>query len=126
MNQPIKQFQPTRKRDDWGFFVPIDVETNLNKTTSNKSSLIIISEEEKLKYYLKLHQPQKNPTVIVIKNLSEPISPKSLQNTFLKTSKETHHPIKNSSFHNTYLIITTILSSGLFLYFYNPSMFKFN
>jgi len=129
MSPLIKQVHPTGKRDDWGFFVPIDLETNLNKTQTKKqhtSSLIIISEEEKLKYYLKLHQPQKNPTVVVIKNLYDTINPHSLKNSFLKINKETPDSIKNSSFHNTYLIITTILSSGLFLYFYSPSMFKLN
>ena len=129
MNPSIKQFQHKIKRDDWGFFVPIDLETNLNKTTKKKpntSSIIIISEEEKLKYYLKLHEPQKNPTVIILKNLSESSSPRSLQNTFLKTNKEISNPIKNASFRNTYFIISTILSSGLFLYLYSPSFFKFS
>jgi hypothetical protein len=128
MNPSIKLNQLRKSRDDWGFFVPVDLETNLNKTTGpkvNRQSLIIISEEEKLKYYLKLHQPQKKPTVVVIKTLSESTSPRCLKNKYLKPTKEIPVSIKKTSFRNTYFIISTILSSGLFIYLYSQSMLKF-
>jgi hypothetical protein len=124
MNTPIKSTQPIKSRDDWGFFVPIDLETpGINKKKTKHSSLIIISENEKLKYYLKLHEPHNPRSVIILKNSLEPSSPVSFKNNYLKkTNITSNHSKKSRS--GMYLLLTTIFGSGLFLFFYNPSIFK--
>ena len=127
MNTPIKSTQPIKSRDDWGFFVPIDLETHGINNKKNKntkhSSLIIISENEKLKYYLKLHEPQNPRSVIILKNSLVPSSPVSFKNNYLKkTNINSIHSKKSRS--GMYLLLTTIFGSGLFLFFYNPSIFK--
>jgi Ulp1 family protease len=130
MQTSIKLIQPTRKRDDWGFFVPIDIETDTNSKKVKKptnNSIIIISQEEKLKYYLKIHNPKKHQNVIILKNFPEPSSPILIKNNYLNNCKAKCDVSKSSSsilIHKSFIIMTTILSSGLLLLFYNPSIFK--
>jgi hypothetical protein len=146
----VKQFP--KEKEDWGFFVPIDIEQEVTEK-SMTSPVMIISEKEKLQYYVKLHQPNLARSVIILKNTTELFSPRSLKNSYLhlctfktppsgavmsergdadcafsmcngvketvntETNKKTHH--------RSYLVLTTILSSGLFLFFYGHPMFKY-
>lgn len=126
MTPAIHLKQCARVKEDWGFFVPIDVESELtNKPLT--SSVIIISEKEKIKYYLKLHQQNMARSVVVLKNAHGDFSPRKLNNTYLKESISNNIIDNNhkKTFQRAYVILTTILSSGLFLFFYGHSMFKF-
>lgn len=116
----VKQFP--KGKEDWGFFVPIDIEQEVTETPTN-SHVMIISEKEKLQYYVKVHQPNLARSVIILKNTTELFSPRALKNNYVKeqANNETNKKIN----HRSYLVLTTILSSGLFLFFYGHPMFKY-
>jgi hypothetical protein len=118
MSRQIKQFP--KGKEDWGFFIPIDIEQELTENPIT-SPVIIISEKEKLKYYLKLHQPNLARSVVIIKNTSDVFSPRALKNNYLK--EQANNETNKKTNHQSYLILTTILSSGLFLFFYGHSIF---
>lgn len=129
MKPEIQLKQYNRVKEDWGFFVPIDLESELtNKPVT--SSVIIISEKEKIKYYLKLHQQSIARSVVVLKNAHGDFSPRKLNNNYLKESINNNSidndiPNHKKTFQRAYVLLTTILSSGLFLFFCGHSMFKF-
>jgi hypothetical protein len=116
----VKQFP--KGKEDWGFFVPIDIEQEVTEK-SMTSPMMIISEKEKLQYYVKLHQPNLARSVIILKNTTELFSPRYLKNSYLKETVTTETNKKIN--HRSYLVLTTILSSGLFLFFYGHPMFKY-
>jgi len=116
----VKQFP--KEKEDWGFFVPIDIEQEVTEK-SMTSPVMIISEKEKLQYYVKLHQPNLARSVIILKNTTELFSPRYLKNSYLKETVTTETNKKIN--HRSYLVLTTILSSGLFLFFYGHPMFKY-
>ena len=122
MSRQMNKKQPPKGKEDWGFFIPIDIEQELTENPIT-SPVIIISEKEKLKYYLKLHQPNLARSVVILKNTPDMLSPRALKNNYLKEIVDNDANKKNH--HRSYLILTTILSSGLFLFFYGHPMFKY-
>jgi hypothetical protein len=109
-------------RSDWGFFVGIDLEANNNKNQKNNqnqnqnqknnkpSRIMFISEEQKLKYYLKVHRPEITRSVVIIKNSTPSLSQKQLPIHNQKYIYKYIDALQNSRF-----ILTTFVSSSLLL-----------
>lgn len=114
-----------KNKDDWGFYIRIDVECPYIPKPSNRRDLIIINEKDKLRYYLKKHVPSITQSVILLKTPPQESSHKIFidnDNDSISYEKDVvasemrKERISKTMATRTYIILTTILSSTLFAF----------
>ena len=113
-----------KNKDDWGFYVRIDVECPYIPKPSNRRDLIIIiNEKDKLRYYLKKHVPSITQSVILLKTARREFSHKILiKNDISSYEKDVvaceirKERTSKNIVALTYIILTSILSSALFAF----------
>ena len=102
-----------KSKDDWGLFVPIDLETSASKQKNKKYSrhpIIFINEKDKLRYYLRYQRYNLIQSVILLKS---PLLNGSCNILIKKreVEKTERPPIKKNL-----AILTSLISSGVFIF----------
>ena len=115
-----------KNKNDWGFYVSIDIECPYIPKPSNRRDLIIINEKDKLRYYVKKHVPTITQSVILLKTAPQEFSHNILiKNDSRSLEKDSVTPfsyemrkerISKIVASRTYIILTTLLSSTLFAF----------
>lgn len=100
-------------KDDWGLFVRIDLETSDSKPKKKKYSrqpIIFIKEKDEIQHYLRYQRCHLIQSVVLLKS---PLSNDSY-NIIIKT-QNVEEEVK-SSIKKNIAILTTIISSGVFIF----------